>query len=48
MANELRVHHVGVIARDYDEMERWYERHLGFTVDSEWDEARVIQAYACA
>lgn len=27
---------VGVIARNYDEMMRWYERHLGFTVASEW------------
>lgn len=36
MAKEFRVHHVGVIARNYDEMVRWYERHLGFTLDREW------------
>lgn len=36
MTEDHRFHHIGIIARSYDETVSWYCRHFGFTVAQEW------------
>jgi glyoxylase I family protein len=36
MADELRFHHLAVVAKEYDTTVNWYVRHFGFTVAKQW------------
>lgn len=36
MAHDYRFHHLALVAKNYDDTVRWYQRHFGFTTAREW------------
>jgi catechol 2,3-dioxygenase-like lactoylglutathione lyase family enzyme len=36
VSDDYRFHHFAIVAKDFDQIVRWYQRHFGFTVAKQW------------